>query len=601
MLDSVFPELSHNAVRILEKRYLRKNEMGKIVETPDDMFKRVASNVASINSQYNDRRTVEGESAEFCKIMRNLEFLPNSPALMNAGTEIQQLAACFVIPVGDSIESIYDAVKYAAIIHQSGGGTGFSFSNLRPEGDLVKSTGGIASGPVSFMKVFDAATEAIKQGGRRRGASMGVLRADHPDIEKFIHSKEDLSSLSNFNISVSVTDEFMMKAQQGLEYDLINPRSGETVGRMNASEVLDDICEMAHKTGDPGLIFIDEVNRNNPTPLLGRIETTNPCGEVPLLPYEACNLGSINLDRITEKANGGYRLDWERLRELVDVGIRFLDNVIDASHYPLPQTEEIVKMNRKIGLGIMGYADALIKLGIPYGSDEALAFAERIIAIMKEEADRTSRQIGKDRGDFPNIGQSVLVSPRRNATVLSIAPTGTISMIAGCSSGIEPLYAISYVKHVLDGEHLLEMNAEFIRVAKERKFYNEELMRTLSTRQSIQKLENLPEDVRNVFLTAQDVDPERQVSVQALFQRYVDNAVSKTVNLPGTSSPKDVRAIYVKAFMLKCKGITVYREDSKNHQVLTTIEDQATCPECGNYLRVEEGAFVCAVCGYSNK
>lgn len=601
MLDSVFPELSHNAVRILEKRYLRKNEMGKIVETPDDMFKRVASNVASINSQYNDVRTVEGESAEFYKIMRNLEFLPNSPALMNAGTEIQQLAACFVIPVGDSIESIYDAVKYAAIIHQSGGGTGFSFSNLRPEGDLVKSTGGIASGPVSFMKVFDAATEAIKQGGRRRGASMGVLRADHPDIEKFIHSKEDLSSLSNFNISVSVSDVFMMKAQQGLEYDLINPRSGETVGRMNASKVLDDICEMAHKTGDPGLIFIDEVNRNNPTPLLGRIETTNPCGEVPLLPYEACNLGSINLDRITEKANGGYRLDLERLRELVDVGIRFLDNVIDASHYPLPQTEEIVKMNRKIGLGIMGYADALIKLGIPYGSDEALAFAERVIATMKGEADRTSRRIGKDRGDFPNIGQSVHVSPRRNATVLSIAPTGTISMIASCSSGIEPLYAISYVKHVLDGEHLLEMNSEFIRVAKERKFYNEELMRTLSTRQSIQKLENLPEDVRNVFLTAQDVDPERQVSVQALFQRYVDNAVSKTVNLPGTSSPKDVRAIYVKAFNLKCKGITVYREDSKNHQVLTTIEDQATCPECGNYLRVEEGAFVCAVCGYSNK
>jgi ribonucleoside-diphosphate reductase alpha chain len=601
MLDSVFPELSHNAVRILEKRYLRKNEMGKIVETPDDMFKRVASNVASINSQYIDGRTVEGESAEFYKIMRNLEFLPNSPALMNAGTDIQQLAACFVIPVGDSIESIYDAIKYAAIIHQSGGGTGFSFSNLRPEGDLVKSTGGIASGPVSFMKVFDAATEAIKQGGRRRGASMGVLRVDHPDIEKFIHSKEDLSSLSNFNISVSVTDGFMMKAQQGLEYDLVNPRSGEAVGRMNASKVLDDICEMAHKTGDPGLIFIDEVNRNNPTPLLGRIETTNPCGEVPLLPYEACNLGSISLDRITERANGRYRLDWERLRELVDVGIRFLDNVIDASHYPLPQTREIVKMNRKIGLGIMGYADALIKLGIPYGSDEALAFAEKVIATMKEEADRTSRRIGKDRGDFPSIGQSVHVSPRRNATVLSIAPTGTISMIAGCSSGIEPLYAISHVKHVLDGEHLLEMNTEFIRVAKEREFYNEELMRTLSTRQSIQNLENLPEDVRDVFLTAHDVDPERQVGVQALFQRYVDNAVSKTINLPGTSSPNDVRAIYVKAFKLKCKGITVYKEGSKAHQVLTTIEDQATCPECGNYLRVEEGAFVCMVCGYSNK
>jgi len=601
MREGDFPELSHNAIQILEKRYLRKDEKGKVIETPDEMFRRVADNVASVNSQYNDGRSVEDESAEFCRMMRRLEFLPNSPTLMNAGTEIQQLAACFVIPVEDSIESIYDAVKYAAIIHQSGGGTGFSFSRLRPEGDIVKSTGGIASGPVSFMKVFDAATEAIKQGGRRRGASMGVLRVDHPDVERFIHSKEDLSSLSNFNISVSVTDDFMERAEKGLEYGLVNPRTGEVVGKLNAKDVLDDICRMAWKTGDPGLIFIDTVNRMNPTPALGDIETTNPCGEVPLLPYEACNLGSINLDRITIEEKGGYQLDWERLRDLVDAGIRFLDNVIDASKYPLPQTTEMVKKNRKIGLGIMGFSDVLMKLGIPYGSDESLAFAEKLVIFIKEEAERTTRRIGKERGDFPNIGESRHKSPRRNATVLSIAPTGTISMIADCSSGIEPLYAISYAKHVLDGEHLLEVNREFIRVAKKRGFYSEELMRSLSVMHSIQNVDSIPKDVRDVFLTAYDVAPERQVETQAVFQKHVDNAVSKTISLPEASTPDDVKAIYLEAFKLCCKGITVYREGSKAGQVLTTIGDQATCPECGNYLRVEEGAFVCRVCGYSSK
>jgi len=400
MRNEGFPEMSHNALQILRRRYLRKDEKGNVIETPDEMFKRVADSVASVNARYQDERSVERESAEFYGMMRRLEFLPNSPAIMNAGTEIQQLAACFVIPVEDSIESIYDAVKFAAIIHQSGGGTGFSFSKLRPEGDIVKSTGGVASGPVSFMRVFDAATEAIKQGGRRRGASMGVLRVDHPDVRKFIHSKEDLSSLSNFNISVSVTDDFMERAQRGLEYNLINPRSREAVGMLNAAEVLDDICDMAWKTGDPGLIFIDAVNRANPTPFLGEMETTNPCGEVPLLTYEACNLGSINLSRITVRANGEYDLDWERLKELVDGGIRFLDNVIDASKYPLPQTTDIVRRNRKIGLGLMGFADALIKLGIQYGSDESLEFAERVMAYVRQEADRTTARIGSERGDF---------------------------------------------------------------------------------------------------------------------------------------------------------------------------------------------------------
>ncbi|MDD1767818.1 MAG: adenosylcobalamin-dependent ribonucleoside-diphosphate reductase [Methanomassiliicoccales archaeon] len=601
MRNEGLPEISHNALQILRKRYLRKDEKGNVIETPDEMFKRVADSVASVNARYQDGRSVERESAEFYGMMRRLEFLPNSPAIMNAGTEIQQLAACFVIPVEDSIESIYDAVKFAAIIHQSGGGTGFSFSKLRPEGDIVKSTGGVASGPVSFMRVFDAATEAIKQGGRRRGASMGVLRVDHPDVQKFIHSKEDLSSLSNFNISVSVTDDFMERAQRGLGYDLTNPRSREAVGRLNAAEVLDDICGMAWKTGDPGLIFIDAVNRANPTPFLGEVETTNPCGEVPLLPYEACNLGSINLSRITVRTNGGYDLDWERLKELVDGGIRFLDNVIDASKYPLPQTTDIVRKNRKIGLGLMGFADALIKLGIQYGSDESLEFAERVMTYVKQEADRTTARIGRERGDFPNIAKSIHKSPRRNATVLSIAPTGTISMIADCSSGIEPLYAISYAKHVLEGEHLLEVNQEFVRIAKERGFYSDELIDSFSGLHSIQNVESIPKDVRDLFLTAHDVPPDRQVKIQAVFQRHVDNAVSKTMNLPDTSTPDDVKSIYVEAYRLGCKGITIYREGSKRGQVLTTIEDQTTCPECGTYLRVEEGAFVCPVCGYSNK
>jgi ribonucleoside-diphosphate reductase alpha chain len=451
------------------------------------------------------------------------------------------------------------------------------------------------------MKVFDAATEAIKQGGRRRGASMGVLSVDHPDIQKFIHSKEDLHSLSNFNISVSVTDDFMEKARKRSDYNLVNPRSEEVVGKMNAAEVLDDICSMAWKTGDPGLIFIDPVNRVNPTPGLGDIEATNPCGEVPLLPYEACNLGSINLDRITAEVSGEYRLDWNRFRELVDAGVRFLDNVIDASRYPLPQIRDMVSKNRKIGLGVMGYADALIKLGISYRSEESLVFAEKVIKFVKDEAEKTTKKIGTERGDFPNIAKSIHRSPRRNATVLSIAPTGTISMIASCSSGIEPLYAISYVKHVLDGEHLLEVNPEFVRVAKERGFYSEELIRMLSLKRSTQDVRSIPEDVRSIFLTSYDVLPERQVEVQATFQRYVDNAVSKTIILPETSTPDDVKAVYLEAFRKGCKGITVYREGSKTGQVLTTIEDQTTCPECGNYLRVEEGAFVCRVCGYFSK
>lgn len=600
MRTDEFPALTQNALKILEKRYLRKDETGRVVETPDEMFRRVAGNVASVNSLYKDGRSVEEETEEFYRVLRGLRFLPNSPALMNAGTDIQQLAACFVIPVEDSIESIYDAVKYAAIIHQSGGGTGFSFSKLRPEGDIVKSTGGVASGPVSFMKVFDSATEAIKQGGRRRGASMGVLRIDHPDIRKFIHAKEDLVSLSNFNISVAATDEFMRRARNGENYDLRNPRTGEVAGKLNASEVLEDVCRMAWKTGDPGMIFIDAINRVNPTPRLGMIETTNPCGEVPLLPFEACNLGSINLDRMMAKGGDGYDLDWEEFGELIDVGVRFLDNVVDASRYPLPQITSIVRRNRKIGLGVMGFADALIKLGIPYGSEESLALARRIASFLRDKAEAATKKIGAERGSFESIDKSIFKPPRRNATVLSIAPTGTIGMIAGCSSGIEPLYAISYVRHVLEGAHLMEIHPEFLRVSKEKGFYSESLADTLAKRQSIQQLEIVPEDVRRVFVTAHDVPPMRQVEIQAIFQEFVDNAVSKTINLPERSTPEEVRNVYVRAHELGCKGITVYREGSKEGQVLTKVEDTTTCPECGDYLRIQEGAFVCRVCGYSS-
>lgn len=595
-----FPELSTNALRVLERRYLRKDETGKVIETPDEMFRRVADNIASVNRLYRDGRSVEAEADEFYLMMRKLEFLPNSPALMNAGTEIQQLAACFVIPVEDSIESIYDAVKYAALIHQSGGGTGFSFSKLRPEGDIVKSTGGIASGPVSFMKVFDAATEAIKQGGRRRGASMGVLRIDHPDIRKFIRAKEDLRSLSNFNISVSVTDEFMKKAELGEDFDLINPRNGKVMSTVNASELLDEICYYAWKTGDPGMIFYDTINAANPTPGLGSIEATNPCGEVPLLPFEACNLGSINLSRLIRESRGDCELDWARLEELVDAGIRFLDNVIDASRYPLPQISEIARGNRKIGLGVMGFADALLKLRIPYGSDESMRFAEKVISFIRKKGEETTKRIGEERGSFPNIDKSIYKHPRRNATILSIAPTGTISIIADCSSGIEPLYAIYYVRHVLEGEHLREIHPEFIRIAKERGFYSAELIDSLSSTTSIQHLDSIPEDVRRLFLTSHDVPPERQVRMQSVFQKYVDNAVSKTINMPSTSTVREVREIFELAFTLKCKGITVYREGSKPGQVLTTARGGLTCPDCGGILRVEEGTFVCSVCGLSN-
>ena len=599
MAGSAFAELSENAMVVLERRYLLRDATGRPIERPDELFRRVARCVAAANSLYDDDRSVEQEEEEFFLAMGRLEFLPNSPTLMNAGTDMQQLAACFVLPVEDSIEGIYDAVKWAAIIHQTGGGTGFSFSRLRPAGDLVRSTMGIASGPVSFMRVFDAATEAIKQGGKRRGASMGILRVDHPDIDVFIHAKDDLRSLTNFNLSVGATDEFIERASKGEDYDLVNPRNMTKVERRSAAQVLEDACRGAWLTGDPGVVFLDQINRANPTPGMGEIESTNPCGEVPLLPFEACNLGSVNLDRMLMERGGAFEVDWARLGAVVDMGVRFLDNVIDVSRYPLPQIEKMARGNRKIGLGVMGFADALVRMGVRYGSFESLRIARGLISYIRRRADETSRRIGEERGDFPNIELSVHKSPRRNATVLSIAPTGTISMIASCSSGIEPLYALSYVKHVMDGAHLREIHPYFLELARKRGFDDERLQDILAASRSIKDLSSVPQDVRDVFVTAFDVTPEEHVRMQAVFQENVDNAVSKTINLPPDSTWEDIRSVYLLAHHLGCKGITVFREGSRPAQVLTAGTTYGSCPDCGSSLRLEEDALVCPACGYA--
>jgi len=560
-------KLSLNAITILERRYLLKDETGKIIETPSQMFRRVAKAIAKVDAIYDKSVNIERAEEEFYRIMINLEWLPNSPTLMNAGTDIGQLSACFVLPVGDSVEEIFDALKYMALIHKSGGGTGFSFSRLRPKGDVVKSTMGVASGPVSFMKIFDVATEVIKQGGRRRGANMGILRVDHPDIIEFITAKEKEGVLTNFNISVAVTDEFMEAVEKDGYYSLVNPRNGAVVRRLKARDIFDLMATAAWKTGDPGLIFIDEINRKNPTPHIGAIESTNPCGEVPLLPYESCNLGSINLSKMV----GDGEVDWEKLRQTVKIAVRFLDNVIDANKYPIPQVEAATKANRKIGLGVMGWAEMLIKLSIPYDSEEAIAMAEKIMGFISEEARKTSVELGEERGSFPNFPGSIWekmgYKAMRNATVTSIAPTGTISIIAGTSSGIEPLFAVAFVRNVM-GTQLFEVNPLFEQIAKERGFYSTDLISRVAKTGSVQGLSEVPPDVKRLFKTALEIAPEWHVRMQAAFQKYVDNAVAKTVNLPSDATVDDVRRIFMMAWKLKCKGITVYRYGSKPGQVL---------------------------------
>ncbi|MGC8662400.1 MAG: adenosylcobalamin-dependent ribonucleoside-diphosphate reductase [Candidatus Micrarchaeia archaeon] len=642
-------KLPMNSLVVLAARYLLKNPDGKISETPKQLFMRVSNAIASVESKYGaSEDEIAKLSSEFYEMMTKFDFMPNSPTLMNAGTKLGQLSACFVLPVGDSIGEIFDAVKWAALVHQSGGGTGFSFSRLRPNGDTVRSTGGVASGPLSFMKVFDVATEQIKQGGKRRGANMGVLRVDHPDILNFIVAKEKEGILENFNISVAITESFMQALSHDGEYSLINPKNNKEVGKLNARAVWNLLTTMAWRSGDPGVIFIDRMNStySNPVPKYGPIESTNPCGEQPLYPFDSCNLGSINLSRMLEEKNGKREVNWEKLKYVTRVAIRFLDDVIEANNYPLPQIEHVTKSIRRIGLGVMGWADMLIRLGIPYDSNEALVLAEKVMKFIRDEAREASEDLAKIRGPFPEWENSIWnkfgYKPLRNSTVTTIAPTGTISIIAGgTSSSIEPIFSVVFKRNVGSslGTDLIEVNNVFEEFAIKYGFYSDALMKKLAGRVSIQDVEEIPKEIRRLFVTSFDIAPEWHVKMQAAFQKYVDNAVSKTINFPSYATPQEIEEAYMMAYKLGCKGITVYRDKSKNRQVLTSVEKnqskllevaemhksrqienesktveeikaEATgfqvseyveehCPECGALMIVGEGCATCPVCGYS--
>lgn len=563
--------LTTNAQELLENRYLRRNEQGSVVETPEQMFRRVAEHVASAEFRFGGEQ--EELSSKFGKMMREGLFLPNSPTLMNAGLSLGQLSACFVIPIKDSLEGIFEALKHMAIIHQSGGGTGFSFSRLRPRDDVVRSTGGMASGPVSFMQIFNAATEVVRQGGRRRGANMGILRADHPDIKEFVHAKEKPGSLENFNLSVGATDRFMHQALYGGELELLNPRTGKIVNCIEASELFKEMAFSAWKRGDPGILFLDRINQTHTLP--GIIEATNPCGEQPLLPYESCNLGSVNLSRFVNKGE----INWERLKEIVFLAIRFLDNVIEVNRFPINRMREATLNNRKIGLGVMGFAEMLIKMEVSYNSREALSLTEDVMSFISEKAREESVRLGKDRGSFPHFEMSSMKEEAmRNATVTTIAPAGSISIIAGTSSGIEPLFAISFQRHVL-GKVLVETSSLFEDMAKKRGIYSQSLMAEIAHKGRLRGIKGVTENLKDLFITALEVPPEQHVRIQAAFQKYTDNAVSKTVNLPQEATVEDVLDVYKLAYQLGCKGITVYRYGSRE-QVLYLGEKSVSCKAC---------------------
>lgn len=641
--------LSENAMKVLERRYLKRDEKGNVKETAEDMFLRVAQSIAQADKTYGaSEAEIEKISQKFYEMMAEFYFMPNSPTLMNAGRELGQLSACFVLPVEDSLEGIFETVKNTALIHKSGGGTGFSFSRLRPKNDVVKSTMGVSSGPVSFMEVFNAATEAVKQGGTRRGANMGILRVDHPDILEFIDCKTDGNKLNNFNISVAITDKFMEAIKNGTDYELIHPNSKKPVSKLNAQKVFDLIVEHAWHNGEPGIVFIDRINSDNPTPLIGEIESTNPCGEVPLLPYEACNLGSINLGLMIKEENGTKLIDWDKLKKVTKLAIHFLDNVITVNNYPLPQISEMVKNNRKIGLGVMGWADLLMQLEISYNSEEGTKLAFDVMEFIDYHSKVQSVELAKNRGRFKNFSGSVYEQKNylsskfkafeagkiskqdwenldneiakhgiRNATTTCIAPTGTISMIANCSGGVEPLFSLVFMRKIMDGTELFEANQNFKNYAKKHGFYSEDLMKQIFKEGTISHIENVDEKTKRIFSTAHDVSPYWHVKMQSAFQSHTDNAVSKTVNFEENATREDIKQAYILAFEENLKGITVYRNNSRTLQPMnleTKKEKQEeqlqqpqdsfevkkrVCPDCGHQIEMSEGCFICPSCGFS--